>query len=176
MRTSRRLAFGITYLKLPNDSMFDNLGFVFTMDHEVVPRSSRICDWLWKLSRDHFSLHQGKFLKWPWSLRSLKDIFKGLYYIVTRSRGFCNRRGKSGALVGKRQGPVIEKCCLNNVLMICLFCGGGIEDEDTWRQKNDQTWFFIPSHLPFGGIFFLKISTFTFSCMVIPLDPLLLYT
>ena len=89
-------------------------------------------------------------------MRSLKDIFKGLYYIVTRSRGFCNRRGKSGALVGKRQGPVIEKCCLNNVLMICLFCGGGIEDEDTWRQKNDQTWFFIPSHLPFEGIFFLN--------------------
>ena len=36
------------------------LGAVYTMDHEVVPMPFRICDWLFKLSWDHFGLHQGK--------------------------------------------------------------------------------------------------------------------
>ena len=36
------------------------LGVVHTMDHEVVPRPCKICDWLLNLSRDHFGLHQGK--------------------------------------------------------------------------------------------------------------------
>ena len=30
------------------------------MDHEVVPRSCKICDWLLNLSWDHFNLHRGK--------------------------------------------------------------------------------------------------------------------
>ena len=34
-------------------------GVVYTMDHEVVPRSYKIYDWLLNLSRDHFGLHQG---------------------------------------------------------------------------------------------------------------------
>ena len=35
------------------------LGGGYTMDHDVVTRFCNICDWLWKLSWDHFSLHQG---------------------------------------------------------------------------------------------------------------------
>ena len=30
------------------------------MDHEVIPRRCKICDWLLNLSGDHFSLHQEK--------------------------------------------------------------------------------------------------------------------
>jgi hypothetical protein len=30
------------------------------MDHEVVPRSSKRCDWTLKSSRDNLGLHQGK--------------------------------------------------------------------------------------------------------------------
>jgi hypothetical protein len=30
------------------------------MDHEVVPRPSKRCDWTLKLSRDDLGLHQGK--------------------------------------------------------------------------------------------------------------------
>jgi hypothetical protein len=37
-----------------------NLGAVYTMDHEVVPRPSKRCDWTLKLSRDDLGLHQGK--------------------------------------------------------------------------------------------------------------------
>ena len=39
------------------------LGVVHTMDHEVVPRPCRICDWLSNWSQDHFGLHQGKKVK-----------------------------------------------------------------------------------------------------------------
>jgi hypothetical protein len=37
-----------------------SLGAVYTMDHEVVPRPSKQCDWTLKLSRDDMGLHQGK--------------------------------------------------------------------------------------------------------------------
>jgi hypothetical protein len=30
------------------------------MDHEVIPRPCKICDWLLNSSRDHFGLHQQK--------------------------------------------------------------------------------------------------------------------
>ena len=30
------------------------------MDHEVVPKPYKICNWLLNLSWDHFGLHQGK--------------------------------------------------------------------------------------------------------------------
>jgi hypothetical protein len=36
------------------------LGVVYTMDHEVVPRPCKICDWLLNSSWDHFDLDQGK--------------------------------------------------------------------------------------------------------------------
>jgi hypothetical protein len=34
-------------------------GVVYIMDHEVVPRPCKICDWLLNSSRDHFGLQQG---------------------------------------------------------------------------------------------------------------------
>jgi hypothetical protein len=36
------------------------LGAIYTMDHEVVPRPSKRCDWTLKSSRDDLGLHQGK--------------------------------------------------------------------------------------------------------------------
>ena len=33
------------------------------MDHEVVPRPCKIRDWLLNSFQDHFSLHQGKYVK-----------------------------------------------------------------------------------------------------------------
>ena len=36
------------------------LGPVYTMDHEVGPRLCKAVNWLLKLSRDNFGLHQGK--------------------------------------------------------------------------------------------------------------------
>jgi hypothetical protein len=36
------------------------LGVVYTVDHEVIPRPYKICDWLLNSSKDHFGVHQGK--------------------------------------------------------------------------------------------------------------------
>ena len=35
-------------------------GVVYTMDHEVIPRPSKQCDWTLKSSKDDLGLHQGK--------------------------------------------------------------------------------------------------------------------
>jgi hypothetical protein len=37
-----------------------DLGAVYTMDHELGPRLCKADDWLLKLSRDNFGLHQEK--------------------------------------------------------------------------------------------------------------------
>ena len=39
------------------------LGDVYTMNHEVIPRPCRICNWLLNSSWNHFGLHQGKNVK-----------------------------------------------------------------------------------------------------------------
>ena len=39
---------------------YKELGVVYTMDHEVVPRPCRICERLLNPSRDHLSSHQGE--------------------------------------------------------------------------------------------------------------------
>jgi hypothetical protein len=35
-------------------------GVVYIMDHEVVPKPCKVCDWLLNSSWDHFGLHQRK--------------------------------------------------------------------------------------------------------------------
>ena len=35
-------------------------GVAYIMDHEVVPRPNKICNWLLNSSWDHFGLHQGQ--------------------------------------------------------------------------------------------------------------------
>ena len=41
----------------------NHLGDVYTMDHKVIPRPCKICDWLLNSSWEHFGLHQGKNVK-----------------------------------------------------------------------------------------------------------------
>ena len=43
--------------------------------------------------------------QWPWSSRYLKDIFWGLHYPRTWSKGLCGGRGKRGAMVEKGRRP-----------------------------------------------------------------------
>jgi hypothetical protein len=66
-KTRKQLAFLIIFLCIQILHKFQatlcgriNLGAVYTMDHEVVPRPSKRCDWTLKLSRDDLGLHQGK--------------------------------------------------------------------------------------------------------------------
>jgi hypothetical protein len=38
-------------------------GAIHAMDHKVIPRPCKTCDWLLNLFQDHFGLHQGKYSK-----------------------------------------------------------------------------------------------------------------
>jgi hypothetical protein len=71
------------------------------MDHEVIPRPCKICDWLLNSSRDHFGVHQGKNIKVTMEFEVPKTHIYGLHYSLTWSGGFYSRRGKRGALVEK---------------------------------------------------------------------------
>ena len=87
------------------------------MDHEVIPRSCKSCNWLLTSSRNQFGLHQEKKMsKEPWSSKSPKDIFQGLHYPVTWFNMFCGERGKKGALVEKGKGTWQR----NDIIIICL--------------------------------------------------------
>ena len=90
----------------------------------------------WTRPRTTLVYTEDKMLEWSWSLRSPKDIFQDLHYSLTWSDGFCDGRGKRGAMVEKGKGPwhrniIIMKFWWN-------FFDGGIEDDDKRRQKNGQ--------------------------------------
>ena len=146
------------------------------MDHEVVPRHCKFCDWLFNLSRDHFSLHQGKYIRVTMEFEVPKrHIFKAYIIHWHGSTGFCSGRGKRGALIQKGKGP-----WQRNIVIIIYKWNyfGGRENENKRRQKNGQTWLFFS--FSFQNCLFWaymkKINTFTFWCMVIPLGPHLVYT
>ena len=40
-----------------------SLGVVYSMDHKVVPSSSKTCDWLLNSSKDHFGVHEEKYVR-----------------------------------------------------------------------------------------------------------------
>jgi hypothetical protein len=51
------------------------------MDHEVVPRPSKIWDWLLNSSWDHFGLHQGKNVKGDHEVRGPDKKYLKAYII-----------------------------------------------------------------------------------------------
>ena len=106
------------------------------MDHEVLPRSCKICDWLLTSSHNHFGLHQGKKCQSDHGVQGpAKTHFKA--YTIHRHgpTQFCDGRGKRGVMVEQTQGPTAKKYCYNIFLNIFF---GGRDDEDKRRKKNDQ--------------------------------------
>ena len=120
--------------------------------------SCKICDWLLNSSHDLFGLDQGKMWEWPWSARSLEDIFWGLHYPMIWSNMFCSGRGKRGALVEKGQGSMAEKCCYDKFLMIFFW---ERENKNKRRQKYGLTWWKKSKiKIVFGHIFQKTTNSF----------------
>ena len=88
-----------------------NLRVVYIMDHEVVLKPYKTCDWLLNSSQDHCGLYQGKNVRV--TMESQKEIFDGLHYQVAWFNGFCGGRGKIGVLVEKSKG-----LCQRNVVIM----------------------------------------------------------
>jgi hypothetical protein len=72
------------------------------MDHEIIPRPCKICDWLLNLSWDHFGSHQGQNVRVTLEFEVPKRHILGPTLYTTWFNEFCDGRGKRGALVEKR--------------------------------------------------------------------------
>jgi hypothetical protein len=68
------------------------------MDHEVVPRASKRCDWTLKLSHDDLGLHQGKNGRVTTEVEVHKFVFLSLFYPLPWSNGFSVGTSKRGGL------------------------------------------------------------------------------
>jgi hypothetical protein len=83
-------------------------GAVYTMDHEVVPRPSKRCDWTLKSSRDDLGLHQGKNGRVIMEVEVHKFVFLSLLYPLPWSNGFFVGTSKRGGLGKLARAHVIN--------------------------------------------------------------------
>jgi hypothetical protein len=83
-------------------------GAVYTMDHEVVPRPSKRCDWTLKSSRDDLGLHQGKNGKVTTEVEVHKFVVLSLLYPLPWSNGFYVGTSKRGGLGKLARAHVIK--------------------------------------------------------------------
>ena len=120
------------------------------MDHEIVPRSCKICDWLLNSFWDHFGLHQGN------NTRVTMKVSKRHILRPTLSTDMVQwilwRKGKRGALVEKGKGHMAKKCYYKIFLRNSFW---GREDEGKRRRETGQTWVFYLK-LPFLDIYWRK--------------------
>ena len=82
------------------------------MNHEVVPRPSKQCDWTLKSSWDDLGLHQGKNGIVTTEVEVHKFVFLSLLYPLPWSNGFSVGTSKRGGL-GKIARPMSKKCHFN---------------------------------------------------------------
>jgi hypothetical protein len=76
------------------------------MDHEVVPRPSKRCDWTLKSSWDDLGLHQGKNSRVTTEVH--KFVFLGLLYPLPWSNGFSVGTSKRGGIGKIARAHVIK--------------------------------------------------------------------
>ena len=126
-------------------------GWFYTMDHDVVPRPCKICDWLLSSSWDHFGLHQGKniivIMEFEVPKRHIlrRTLSTDMVQWVLRweRQKRCSSR--------KRQGSMAEKYCYNRFFKN-FFVG-----EEKMKTKKTKEWssfnFFFFEIVLFGHIF-----------------------
>jgi hypothetical protein len=85
------------------------LGIVYTMDHEVVPMLCKICDWLLKLSWDHFGLNQGKVVRVTMEFEVPRRHNLRLTLSTDMVQRVWRWERQKGCTSRKRQGPMIER-------------------------------------------------------------------
>jgi hypothetical protein len=86
---------------------------VYTMDHEVVPRPSKRCDWTLKSSRDDLGLHQGKNGRVTTEVEVHKFFFKPTLSTAMVQRDFRWDKQKRWSRKNSK-GPCQKKCRFND--------------------------------------------------------------
>jgi hypothetical protein len=89
------------------------------MDHEGIPCSSKVCDWLLNSFWDHFGLYQGKKnVRVAMELEvSERLVFRPTIFVVMILKGFAVERQKRFSSY-ECLGTMAEKCCFNTFLII----------------------------------------------------------
>ena len=135
----------------------------YIMDYEVLPCSSRVCDWLLSSSWDHLGWHQErrrKMQEWPWNLRSLKGLFSSLHYPLSWSNGFCDESGNEGSLATNVGGLPWRRGTFSfssqSSFLLCLAkCLPWVQGRKGRRRGEGRAWREIPK-LPFLDIYIYK--------------------
>jgi hypothetical protein len=83
------------------------------MDHEVVPRPSKRCDWTLKSSWDDLGLHQEKNGRVTTEVEVHNFVFLNLLYPLPWSNGFSVGTSKRGGL-----GKIARDQCQKNAVLI----------------------------------------------------------
>ena len=125
------------------------------MDHKVIPRPCKICDWLLNSSRNHFGLHQGKIIRVIIEFKVPKRHILRPTLSTDMAQRVLRWERQKRCSSRKRQGPLANNCYYNKILMKCFL--GGREDED---KRMDKRFYFF-SKLPFGT-YITKINTIPF--------------
>jgi hypothetical protein len=87
-----------------------NLGVVYTMDHEIVPRPCKICHWLLNSSQVRFHSHQGKNVKETLKFKAPKGhVLKPTLIIDMLQRVLWWERQKRCYGLKKKEGPMADK-------------------------------------------------------------------
>jgi hypothetical protein len=92
-------------------------GVAYIMDHEVVPRPNKICNWLLNSSRDHFGLHQGQNVRVTMEyeipkghiLRHTLSIDMVQRVLQWERQKRCSSRKRDGPGMAKKKNDVIIK-------------------------------------------------------------------
>ena len=147
--------------------------FVYIVDHEVVPCSSKICDWLLNSFQDHFSLHrEKKNVRLNMELEVPKRFSFNLHCPLSCTNGFCNGRGKRGFLATNVTRPMLRNAvfAIKKKLKFAkrFFIVTSKEGEKVKHEGNSE-------NFPFWT-YIKKINTSTFWCMVTSLGPRSVYT
>ena len=110
---------------------FSNLGDVYIMDHEVVPRPCKICDWLLNPSWATLVYTKEKIVKVTMEFEVPKrHILRPTLSIDMVQRVLRLERQKRCSST-KRQGPMAEERCYYDSLTKCL-----LGEEQTKTREN----------------------------------------
>ena len=114
------------------------------MDHEVIARPCKICDWLLNSSHDHFGLHPKKNVKVAMGFEVPKRrMLRPTSSIDVVQRVLPWKRQKRHFKI-KIQGPMAKKYCSNKLLLIFFS-----KEKNRWRQKNMSNLNFFFLNCPF---------------------------
>ena len=143
------------------------------MDHEVIPCSSTIHDWLLNLSRTTLVYIKKKIVRMTMKLDVPKSpYFSSLHYLSSWSNMVWCERSKWDTLVATVGGSWQRIAVLNSLVLFFLGAKRYYSYEESMEDKKEKVKHEEnPQNHPFEKNIFFKINKPTLWCMVTSLGP-----